>query len=88
MLFQTLLLWVVNIGAKTTCQFIIMHPNYFLLGIFSPFMVSEEVQNDGQMKPITISEKWTWINFSLSVIGSVSGFLAYRSSCTLSTLSL
>ena len=40
-------------------------------------MASKEVQNDGQ-KTISISEKWTWINFSLSVIGSVSGFLAYH----------
>ena len=40
-------------------------------------MASKEVQNDGQMT-ISISEKWTWINFSLSVFGSVSGFLAYH----------
>ena len=40
-------------------------------------MVSGEVQNDGKMKVMTISTKWTWINFLLSIIGSVSGSYAY-----------
>ena len=48
-----------------------------MLGIFSPFMVSGEVQNEGKIKTMTISTKWTLINFVLSIIGSVSGQLAY-----------
>ena len=40
-------------------------------------MVSGEVQNDGKIKTISISTKWTLINFTLSIIGSVSGYLAY-----------
>ena len=76
--FQTLLLWVVSFGAKTTCQFIKLYPSYFLLGIFSPFMVSGEVQNEGKIKTMSISTKWTLINFILSIIGSVSGYLVYE----------
>ena len=37
-------------------------------------MVSGEVGNDRQIK-MTISRDWTWINFILSIIGSVSGNL-------------
>ena len=59
-------------------QVSVKYPSYFLLSIFSPFMVSGEVQNDGQFKTLTISTKWTWINFTLSIIGAVSGFMAYR----------
>ena len=50
-----------------------------MLGIFSPFMVSGEggeVQNEGKIKTMTISTKWTMINFLLSVVGSVSGHYA------------
>ena len=36
-------------------------------------MVSGEVQNDGDIKAMTISTKWTLINFILSIIGSVTG---------------
>ena len=77
-LFQTISIWLINFGAKTTCQFLKLYPSYFLLGIFSPFMVSGEVQNDGKIKTMTISTKWTLINFTLSIIGSVSGYLAYE----------
>ena len=71
-------MWLMNFGIKTTCQFVKLYPGYFLLGIFSPFMISGEVQNDGQIKTMTISTKWTWINFLLSIIGSFSGFYAYE----------
>ena len=77
-IFQTLIIWLINFGAKTTWQFLKLYPSYFLLGIFSPFMVSGEVQNDGKIKTMTISTKWTLINFVLSIIGSVSGYLAYE----------
>ena len=78
-LLLTLLIWLVNVGFKTTCQFSYLYPSYFLLGIFSPFVVSTEViQNGGQIKTMTISQKWTWINMTLSMIGSISGFLAYH----------
>ena len=40
-------------------------------------MVSGEVHNDEKIKIMTISTKWTIINFLLSVIGSVSGSLVY-----------
>ena len=40
-------------------------------------MVSGEIHNEGKIKTMTISTKWTWINFILSIIGSVSGFCAY-----------
>ena len=40
-------------------------------------MVSGEVHNDEKIKTMTISTKWTMINFLLSVIGSVSGSLVY-----------
>ena len=69
-------MWLINFGIKTTCQFVKLYPGYFLLGIFSPFMISGEVQNDGQIKTMTISTKWTWINFLLSIIGSISGSFA------------
>ena len=39
-------------------------------------MVSGEVHNEGIMKTMTISTKWTWINFILSIIGSASGHYA------------
>ena len=39
-------------------------------------MVSGEVHNEGQIKAMAISTKWTWINFILSIIGSVSGYIA------------
>ena len=78
-LFQTISVWLVSFGVKTTCQFIYYHPGYFLLGIFSPFMVSGEVHNKGNIKTMAISPKWTWINFILSIIGSVSGHYAYSS---------
>ena len=39
-------------------------------------MVSGEVHNEGNMKTMTISTKWTWINFILSIIGSASGHYA------------
>ena len=40
-------------------------------------MVSGEIHNEGKIKTMTISTKWTWINFILSIIGSVSGYCAY-----------
>ena len=75
--FQTILIWLISFGAKITSQFISLHPTYFLVSIFSPFMVSRDVQNDGQIKTMAISTKWTWINLTLSIIGSVSGSIAY-----------
>ena len=59
----------------------LLPPRLLLLGIFSPFMVSGEVHNEGKIKTLTISTKWTMINFLLSVIGSVSGHYA----CLLNT---
>ena len=41
-------------------------------------MVSGEVHNKGKIKTITISTKWTLINFTLSIICSVSGNLAFE----------
>merc|ERR1712029_76797 len=76
-LILSLIIWLYNFGVKTSCQFVYYYPSYFLLGIFSPFMVSGEVHNEGKIKTMTISPKWTWINFILSVIGSVSGDFAY-----------
>ena len=46
--FQTISIWLVNFGVKAACQLIYYHPGYFLLGIFSPFMVSGEVHNEGR----------------------------------------
>ena len=40
-------------------------------------MVTRHVQNDGQIKTMAISTKWTWINLTLSIIGSISGSIAY-----------
>ena len=39
-------------------------------------MVSGEIHNEGKIKTMTISTKWTWINFILSIIGSASGHYA------------
>ena len=71
---KTITIWLISFGVKTTCQFIKLYPGYFLLGIFSPFMVSGEVHNESKIKTMTISTKWTLINFILSIIGSASGF--------------
>ena len=38
-------------------------------------MVSGEVHNESKIKTMVISSKWTLINFILSIIGSVSGYL-------------
>ena len=39
-------------------------------------MVSGEVHNESKIKTMTISTKWTLINFILSIIGSAIGFYA------------
>ena len=39
-------------------------------------MVSGEIHDEGKIKTMTISTKWTWINFILSIIGSASGHYA------------
>ena len=36
------------------------------------------MHNKGKIKTMIISRKWTLINFTLSVIGSVSGYLAFE----------
>ena len=70
--FQTICLWTINFGIKPTWNFVKLNPSYFLLGIFSPFMVSKETLEDGR-KVMSISRSWTWVNLFLSISGSITG---------------
>ena len=73
LLLQTVLIWMINFGWQTSLKFLFFHPSYFLLSLFSPFMISLDKTESGQV--IAISQKWTWINFALSVVGSIGGDL-------------
>ena len=70
----TLLVWFTNLGLKTF-KFICLYPSYFLLSIFSPFMVSGD--SDSGFKTVAISKIWTLVNFCLSVIGTIIGIYVY-----------
>ena len=70
----TLLVWFINLGLKTF-KFLCLYPSYFLLSIFSPFMVSGD--SDSGLKTVAISKMWTLVNFSLSVIGTIVGIYVY-----------
>ena len=70
----TLLVWFINLGLKTF-KFLCLYPSYFLLSIFSPFMVSGD--SDSGLMTMAISKMWTLVNFSLSVIGTIVGIYVY-----------
>ena len=62
---------MVNCGIKKAFQILTIWPSYILLPVFSIYTFG--CKTIGTQRYLVVSQRWTWINFLLTMIGVVVG---------------
>ena len=75
MYMQVLMILICQLGFKMTLSMLLKWPGMLLISLFTPFMFSCEKLNG--KKYLTVSKKWTIINFLVSILFNLSGRCFY-----------